>query len=208
MKVLVVIDYQGDFVDGVLAIEGAIDLQKKIQREIDSDVYDKVFYTFDTHIEEDYKESEESKEFPMHCAFKTEGWRPRIKSRNRFYPTKPFDFIGIDNEFFFCKDKFDIFEGNKVYEDVINNLEDAEFYLTGVATNYCVYTHAMGLIKRGFKVCILKECVKGIEADPLYDAKIKEMEDAGVKFKNNNYLSETFLVKNTENFKKNLKGLK
>ncbi len=182
MKVLVVVDYQGDFVDGALAVAGANEIADGIQTEIDSGKYDKVFYTFDTHEAEAFGVSEEGGMFPMHCEFGTAGWALKVKPVNQFKTEKPFNLLGIDDEFFFCKDKFDIFEGNKVYADVIEKFRGYEFVLCGVATNYCVFTHAMGLVRRGFKVSILKDCVKEIPGDDV-EAKMLEMKVNGVVFK-------------------------
>ncbi len=181
-KILVVVDYQNDFIDGVLAVPEADKIKNFIQNEINGD-YEKVFYTLDTHIAEDYAVSDEQKLFPnIHCEFNTDGWNLGINTVRPILADKPFQMRERDNEVIFCKDKFDIFEGNDFYADYIKEYQDYEIVLVGVATNYCVYTHAIGLINRGFNVTVLKDGVKGI-MDYTYETRVQEMIDKGVQWK-------------------------
>lgn len=76
-KLLVVVDFQNDFVNGTLGFEGAEKLDSKIAekiseyRENNSDVV----FTFDTHSES-YLETFEGKKLPVkHCVKGTEGWK-------------------------------------------------------------------------------------------------------------------------------------
>lgn len=181
-KILVVVDYQEDFVNGVLAVPEAEKIKNFIQDEINGD-YEKVFYTFDTHTKEQYKGSDEEKLFPnIHCEFFTDGWNLRVTPKNQIFVNEPFEKIEKGKEVFFCKDKFDIFEGNSIYEEYIKQFKDYEFVLVGVATNYCVFTHAMGLIERGYKVSILNDGVKGI-LDDTYEDRVREMKIRGIQWK-------------------------
>lgn len=199
-KILVVVDYQVDFVSGVLPVPEADTLVQNIQREINSTEYENIIYTFDTHTPEDYKNSEESKIFPdIHCEFNTEGWNLfKIKPNNyvKFNELvseqeQPFQIIRINNEAFFCKDKFDIWEGSEVYPKWFTENFDKEDYqvvVTGVALNYCDFLHVMGLVERGYTVTIKEDCVKGIthfpdgSVDPSFDENIRIMKDSGVVF--------------------------
>lgn len=174
-KILIVVDYQYDFVNGVLQIPGADLIAKNIQTEINNDIYENIIYTFDTHIPIEYNNSEEQKLFnDIHCEYKTKGWElfniiPR--NNNEFLnqldkQEKPFDIININKEFFFCKNKFDIWTGNPIYENwFLNkfNNKEYEFYITGVATEYCVNMNIAGLIKNNYKVNILTNCIKAID---------------------------------------------
>lgn len=74
-KLLVVVDYQNDFVDGSLGFEGAKDIEPYIVSLIEE--YKKnnwdVIYTMDSH-QEDYLNTEEGKHIPVvHCLRGTEG---------------------------------------------------------------------------------------------------------------------------------------
>lgn len=72
-KVLVVVDMQNDFIDGVLenpAAKAIIPEVVKMIREWDG----KVVATRDTHFADSYKDSIEGKRLPIHCVYGTEGW--------------------------------------------------------------------------------------------------------------------------------------
>lgn len=192
-KVLVVVDYQYDFVSGVLPVPEAETISGVIQKEIDSDIYDCIVYTMDTHIEDDYYNSEESKYFPdIHCEFNTPGWDfYKIKPKNREIGIiisegvmeTPKDF-SVNNEFVFMKDKFSIWEGNVNYEKWFteNFNEDAEITIVGVALNYCVKFNATGYKDLGYKnVRIIERGTKGI-IDDSYEYSIIEMKDKDIIF--------------------------
>ncbi len=174
-KIFILVDYQHDFVDGVLGIKDANLIAQNIQNKIQDKIYENIIYTFDTHTPIEYNGSDEQKMFnDIHCEFKTKGWQLFNVVPNTYEifnntiknMTKPFDMLNIDNkEFFFCKDKFDIWTGNKVYENWFMNKYNPKEYeidIAGVATEYCVNMHIIGLIERGYKVNILKNCIKAI----------------------------------------------
>ena len=74
-KLLIVVDFQNDFVDGSLGFEKAKELDSVIYNKIveyKENNYD-VLYTFDTHYEE-YFDTLEGKKLPVkHCIFGTPG---------------------------------------------------------------------------------------------------------------------------------------
>lgn len=75
-KVLVVVDYQNDFVSGALGFPGAEKLEEPIVRKIEQYKADgaDVIFTLDTHYE-DYLETEEGRNLPItHCVKGTHGW--------------------------------------------------------------------------------------------------------------------------------------
>lgn len=76
MRILVVVDYQKDFVDGSLGFQGAEKLDDKICAKIKEylDNGDAVFYTMDSHSN-DYLNTREGKQLPVsHCIIGTSGW--------------------------------------------------------------------------------------------------------------------------------------
>ena len=76
-KVLLVVDYQKDFVDGALGFPGAETLEAPICRRIEAaraDGWD-VWFTFDTHTE-DYLSTQEGRKLPVpHCIKDSDGWK-------------------------------------------------------------------------------------------------------------------------------------
>lgn len=74
MKALVVVDMQNDFIDGSLGTDEAKEIVSQVARLIESDEYDKVFFTRDTH-DENYLNTPEGKKLPVeHCIKGTPGW--------------------------------------------------------------------------------------------------------------------------------------
>ena len=76
-KLLIVVDYQNDFIDGSLGFDSANLLTNTIKEKILSYLNDKndVIYTLDTH-HEDYMDTMEGKKLPVkHCIKGTFGWQ-------------------------------------------------------------------------------------------------------------------------------------
>lgn len=75
-KLLIVVDYQKDFVDGALGFEKAVSIEGKIAEKIKKykQNKDEIIFTFDTH-EKNYLHTQEGKLLPVeHCIRGTEGW--------------------------------------------------------------------------------------------------------------------------------------
>lgn len=76
-RLLIVVDYQNDFVCGSLGFEEAKELENHIVHLIKEyrDHNDEVIYTLDTHPDT-YNETYEGKHLPIqHCLKNTEGWQ-------------------------------------------------------------------------------------------------------------------------------------
>ena len=74
-RLLIVVDYQNDFVDGALGFDGAELLDERIARKMDEyrEAADTVCFTFDTH-HRDYLETQEGRKLPVpHCIEGSEG---------------------------------------------------------------------------------------------------------------------------------------
>ncbi len=77
-RLLVVVDFQNDFVKGPLGFEGAQALEDRIVEKIKEyrEGEDEIVFTFDTH-DRDYLETMEGAWLPIeHCIEGTEGWKP------------------------------------------------------------------------------------------------------------------------------------
>lgn len=107
-KLLIVVDYQNDFVNGTLGFEGAEKLEHKIIDKIREYKDDDVIYTLDTH-QENYMDTMEGKKLPVkHCIINTKGWNlyGRLKDilkdrqcfeKETFGSSKLFDFLRKSN---------------------------------------------------------------------------------------------------------------
>jgi len=194
-KILVVVDFQNDFVDpsGVLPVPGATAIWQNIQDRINSGEYAAVVYTFDTHTPSEYNGSDEQKLFPnIHCEFGTAGWNFfQIVPQNNaefqaFIKTldQPFVMVTLGNEFFFTKNVFDIWQGNAVYETWFPEqfpVNEVEVDVVGVAHEYCVNMNVRGMLSRGYKVNFLTNCVKSITPEGEQES-VRVLTENGAKF--------------------------
>ena len=131
-KLLVVVDYQNDFVDGTLGFLGADSIEDNIIQLIHEFEKngDYICFTLDTH-DENYLKTTEGENLPVeHCIKGTNGWKIRSSLENyqQKYPT-------------FEKYTFGSLElGNYIRE---NNQIINEVYLVGLVSNICVISNAI-----------------------------------------------------------------
>lgn len=137
MNVLVVVDMQNDFVDGVLGSKEAVNIINRAVDEITK--FDgKVFYTLDTHGE-DYLSTEEGRNLPVvHCVRGSKGWElnPRIKEA-----LDKKQAVGVE------KSTFGSEELMKEIQQSVKNIESIT--LIGICTDICVISNAL-LAKANF----------------------------------------------------------
>lgn len=133
-KLLVVIDYQKDFVDGALGFEKAVTLEKGIYQKVSQYLEEghKVLFTYDTHYEE-YLQTREGKNLPVpHCLRGSEG--------HGLYGSLK-DFINAENTLHYEKEGFGIAPKDmiKLAEELGEDIKEIE--LVGVVTNICVISN-------------------------------------------------------------------
>lgn len=130
-RLLIVVDYQVDFVDGTLGFPGAEALAGPIAQRIQEyrENGDDVVFTFDTH-DIDYLETQEGRKLPVaHCIRDTEGW----------------DLYGAvaeaarEEDEFFCKPTFPSLELGQWLEEC----EYAQVELCGLVSHICVLSNAV-----------------------------------------------------------------
>lgn len=130
-KLLVVVDYQNDFVSGTLGFEGAELLDVKIAGKISKYKAEKhdVVFTFDTHYE-NYYDTQEGKKLPVkHCVKGTEGWKLYGDTSK----------LMNENDVIFEKNTFPSLELGKWLEG-----KDYDYVeLVGLVSNICVLSNAV-----------------------------------------------------------------
>lgn len=127
-KILIVVDYQNDFVDGALGFDGADDLEEGICKRIKEYENDEVICTLDTHTEE-YMSTHEGKRLPVpHCIKGTEGHKLFGRVKNLLEDKKCFE-----------KPTFPSLEMAKYLES--GNYDVIE--LCGLVSNICVLSNAV-----------------------------------------------------------------
>lgn len=144
MKVLVVVDYQNDFVNGALGFENADKIDKGIAEKVRAKDYDALVLTYDTH-KENYLKTREGIALPVeHCIYGTEGHNLFGETRKAVAEVQK-EKLGfhILKETFATSPKeiVNLIEDFKRYfgEDV--NVETVEF--TGLVTNMCVLSNVV-----------------------------------------------------------------
>ena len=138
-KVLVVVDYQKDFVDGALGFESAKNLDKGIaalMKEYAEDENGLIICTFDTHREY-YLDTQEGKKLPVeHCIKGTEGWKlyGETEMMEIMYPMKC---TRVEKPTFGSG----VLLEKLAYIDAADGIESIT--LVGVVTNMCVISNAV-----------------------------------------------------------------
>ena len=142
-RLLVVVDYQKDFVDGSLGFAGAEKLEDGIIYEINVQMEndDPVIFTMDTH-HRDYLTTQEGKNLQIEHTIKgTKGWDfyNKLKDKVREIKDKP-NVIILEKETFGAIGLVDAF--NYMIKNGYMN-KDVEIRFCGVVTNICVVSCAV-----------------------------------------------------------------
>jgi len=158
MKVLVVIDMQNDFIDGVLGTEEAVKIVDAVKAKIDKYLAagDKVIYTQDTHAD-NYLQTQEGRKLPVvHCVKGTHGWEISPKVYVSGCPVIEKPTFG----------SFELAEAIAALEGV----EQVE--LVGLCTDICVISNAMILKAKLPEVPIVVDasCCAGATVEGHYNA--------------------------------------
>lgn len=171
-KVLIVVDMQKDFVDGVLGTKEAQAIVPAVVEKIKS--FDgTVIYTRDTH-QSDYMETQEGKKLPVpHCIEGSEGWEliePLDKLQKQagavIYDKPTFGSVALTND---LKKEYD--------KGVIKEVE-----LIGVCTDICVVSNAL-LIKANMPELTVKldaSCCAGVTVEK-HEAALETMRSCQVE---------------------------
>ncbi|NLJ88440.1 MAG: cysteine hydrolase [Epulopiscium sp.] len=135
-RLLVVVDYQNDFVVGSLGFEKAKDLEQGIFEKIEEYLNneDKVLITYDTHYE-DYLNTREGKNLPVpHCIKNSKGHSLYGKING---------FANAENILYYEKEGFGISPKDmiKIANEIGEDIKEIEF--VGLVTNICVISNAV-----------------------------------------------------------------
>ena len=159
-KLLVVVDMQNDFINGVLKTPEAQDIIPKVVNKI-KNWEGEVWSTKDTHYD-NYLQTNEGKHLPIeHCLFDTEGW-------NLVSPVQEALQKHRGNSLCFYKTTF----GSLELATRIRAFDFDEVELVGVCTDICVITNAL-LIKTicpDMQVSVDASCCAGVTPEKHLEA--------------------------------------
>lgn len=181
---LLVVDLQNDFCPGgALGVPDGDQIVPRINRMIE--LFERrglpVLATRDWHppVTKHFKESGGA--WPPHCIQGTKGARfhPDLKLPKEVVLLSK----GMDPE----QDSYSGFQAlsaqGRDLESVIRDLAIDEIYVCGLATDYCVRATALDAVRRGLRIRVLKDAIKGVDLKPGDSrAAIAEMRGAGVPF--------------------------
>lgn len=175
-KLLVVVDYQNDFVTGSLGFEGAVALEEPIAEKIKEyrNMGDEgqIIFTMDTH-DRHYMETQEGLHLPVeHCLDGEDGWQLYGKIAG----------LKGENDLVFSKPTFGSYELGEYLHQHNGEYESVEF--VGVVTNICVISN-IAVTKAAMPntpILVDASCV-GSNDPALQDAALAVMESIHVEVK-------------------------
>lgn len=149
-KMLVVIDFQNDFIDGSLGTKEAQEILPRVIKKIQEYSEKDRFATQDTHFE-NYLSTQEGKNLPViHCVKNTFGWEIRKEAQLGYHRI-------------FEKNTF----GSTQLAQFIKEEQPDEVELIGVCTDICVVSNAL-LIKAfspEIKIVVDASCCAGVSPE-------------------------------------------
>lgn len=127
-KLLIVVDFQNDFVSGSLGFDEAAALDDKICAKIDEYKNDDIIYTLDTH-DNNYMTTQEGRKLPvLHCIKGTDGHKLYGRTGEKLTGKKYFE-----------KNTFPSLELGKFLEGKAYDVIE----LCGLVSNICVISNAV-----------------------------------------------------------------
>lgn len=182
-KALLIVDVQNDFCpNGTLAVAAGDRIIPAINKYIKIFVAQKlpIFATRDWHPKKTAHFKKFGGVWPVHCVGGTKGakFHPQLKLPKEAILV----YKGMDPK----KNSYSAFQGEDAngmsLPSLLKMLGIKELYIAGLATDYCVKFTTLDAIKKGFKVKILLDAVKGVNLKPDdSEEAIKKMVKMGVK---------------------------
>jgi len=182
------VDTQADFMlpDGKLYVPGAEKLLPNIRKLTDAARQGRVFLV--SHGCYHTKDDPEFKTFPPHCikgtpgsAYVPEALTEKIVTVTNDPAAKIPSDLAPYQQIHLEKQTLDIFESRHAAELVSRLPADAEFFVFGVVTEYCVRFAAKGLLERGRRVSVVKDAIETLKAED-GERSIAELKALGAKF--------------------------
>lgn len=184
------VDTQRDFMvpSGALYVPGARMVSANIRRLVAHAAERglRLFSSADAHVPGD----PEMQRFPPHCMIGTAGQKKisgtllRDRAVVAFGPRLRQDEIADalqHQQVIIEKQSYDVFDNpNTVL--LLRASGVRRFVVSGVATDFCVRAAALGLLKEGYKVTVVTDAIRGIDAQATAKT-LDEMRKAGARFK-------------------------
>ncbi|MBQ7709470.1 MAG: isochorismatase family protein [Bacteroidales bacterium] len=178
--VLVVVDMLYDFIDGSLACQGADEAVPNTVVFLKKHPELPVLFVQDHHPANHSSFKEFGGIWPPHCVQGTRGAQVH-EDLVPFTPDEGLIFYKGEDA---ATEQYSGFEGKNAVgqhmSEVLHIMETEQVVLCGIATEYCVRNTAEDLLKDGFQVTVLQDCLAWVDADGHRKA-LEEMEKEGIK---------------------------
>ena len=187
---LVVVDMLYDFIDGTLACQNAENAVKETLKQIDKltkgqggeehEILDTfpILFVRDQHPADHCSFTEQGGTWPTHCVAGTHGGEVHEDLKPYVREELTFD-KGYDKSL----EQYSGFEGLNTAEqtlgEILELLDTTDVFVCGIATEFCVKNTCEDLLKAGFKVHLLKDCVAYVTAEGHLKA-LEEMASKGI----------------------------
>jgi len=187
---LIIVDVQNDFIDGTLAVPGAIDVLPVINRIAEK--FDLLFATQDWHKPDhcSFAVTHKGKEFdeitlangnkqklwPVHCVLSTFG-------ANLHVDLVPGRILRVIQKGKFAGDGYsgfwdDDYKVETALRKELRQLGVKKLFVVGLALDYCVKYTAMDALELGYEVYVVEDACRAVGDK---ETVIEEMRRAGVK---------------------------
>ena len=161
-KILVVVDMQNDFIDGVLGTPEAVSIVDKVVEKIRGEEWDYIYYTMDTHFVNTYSETQEGKKLPIkHCFRLSDGWMLNLDVIAAIDNCASYE--KIEKQPFGSLDLAYAIDYLNSCDDFEVPIQEIELTLVGVCTDICVISNAL-LLKAHYpemKIVVDASCCAG-----------------------------------------------
>ena len=175
---LVVVDMLYDFINGSLACQNADNAVKHTLKYIDSQTKGQILFIRDHHPADHSSFKEQGGIWPSHCVAGTHGGEIHEALMPYVREELTFD-KGCDK----ATEQYSGFEGvnnaEQALGEILELLDTTDVYVCGIATEYCVRNTCEDLMKAGYRVHLLKDCLAYVDHDGHLKA-LDEMAEEGI----------------------------
>ena len=175
----IVVDMIYDFIDGSLACQEADKAVANTVQYIGKNHPYPILFIRDHHPANHCSFAEQGGPWPPHCVQGTRG--AEIHEDLRPFAEEELCFYKGENP---ALEQYSGFEGRneagQSLSEVLRLMEIDHVVVCGIATEFCVRNTAEDLLKAGFKVSILKDCIAYVEAQGHKEA-LEAMQAEGIR---------------------------